>query len=239
MPTFRHGKATRVLIHATDMSEFLNEVTATVEIETAETTTFTADDKTYITGLGDGTMSLSGLFDSTAGAIDPVLRGRIGVEQMPVTVYPSGLALGNPAIVSGGEITSYETTSPVADVVSVSVEVQSSGGLHHGNGLLALLNTAASVNGTSVDQSASTSSGVIANMHVTANTRDASSTIKVQHSQDNITFTDLATFTGVAASTTVGESITAAGNVLRYLRAQVVPGGSSGSITVNVAAARR
>ena len=73
MPTFRHGKHTAVFINGTNMSAFLNSASSTMAIETAETTTFGDQDKTYITGLSDGTVSMSGFFDSTAGASDAVL----------------------------------------------------------------------------------------------------------------------------------------------------------------------
>jgi len=94
MPTFRHGKKTAVLLNGTDMSPFLNEATTTTEIETAETTAFSDDDKTYIVGLSDGTISTSGMFDSTAGASDEVLRGLIANDDNTFTVLPEGGGLG-------------------------------------------------------------------------------------------------------------------------------------------------
>jgi hypothetical protein len=239
MPTFRHGKKTAVLLNGTDMSPFLNEATTTQEIETAETTTFGDQDKTYIAGLSDGTISTSGLFDSTAGASDAVLSGIIAQEDNTFTVLPEGAALGNRSVIANGQLTSYEISSPVGDVVAISAEVQADGGLYHGAALTGFQVISASGVTGSVDLSASSSNGLLANLHVTANDRDGATTIKVQDSADASTWADLVTFTSVSASTTVGESITTTGTVNRYLRAEHVPAGSSGSVTYHVSVARR
>lgn len=239
MPTFRHGKRTTVLLNGTDMSPFLNEATTTQEIETAETTTFSDTDKTYIVGLGDGTISTSGLFDSSAGASDAVLSGLIQQDDNTFTVLPEGNGAGRRAIVANGELTSYEISSPVADVVAISAEVQADGGLYHGVDLTGQNVVSASGVTTGLDHGSATHSGVLANLHVTANDRDGATTIKVQHSADDITYADLITFTSVSASATGGETITSTGTVNQYLRAEHTLAGSSGSVTYHVSAARR
>lgn len=240
MPTFRHGKRTAVLFNGTDMSPYLNEATTTQEIETAETTTFSDSDKTYIAGLADGTISTSGLFDSTAGASDAVLNGMIQQEDNTFTVLPEGNTIGNRAIIANGELTTYEISSPVGDVIAISAEIQADGGLLHGVALASAVNTgSASATTTAVNNGSATTSGGLYNLHVTANTHDGISTIKVQHSSDNLTFADLVTFSNVSASTTVGESITSTGTVNQYLRTLSTLAGASGSVTYNVAAARR
>lgn len=239
MPTFRHGKRTVVLLNGTDMSPFLNEATQTHEIETAETTTFSDNDKTYITGLADGTISTSGLFDGTANASNDVLSGAIGQEDNTFTVLPEGATAGARSIIANGQLTSYEVSSPVGDVVAISAEVQADGGLFSGRALNPLTNTGTSASLASVNDGAATSGGGLFNLHVVANTRDGASTIRVQHSADNATWADLVTFTVVSASITSGESITSTGTVNQYLRAAHTLAGSSGSITYHVSAARR
>jgi hypothetical protein len=240
MPTFRHGKKTAVLLNGTNMSPFLNEATTTTEIETAETTTFGTQDKTYIMGLSDGTISTSGLFDSTAGASNDVLTGLINQEDNTFTVMPEGVAAGNPAVIANGQMTSYEVSSPVGDVISISAEVQADGGLLHGVALTGLVNTgSASATTTGINNGSSTANGALFNLHVTANSRDGAATLKVQHSSDNVSYVDLVTFTTVSASVTAGESITSTGTVNQYLRTLSTLAGSSGSVTYNISAARR
>jgi hypothetical protein len=239
MPTFRHGKRTVVLMNGTDMSPYLNEATQTQSIETAETTTFADDDKTYITGLGDGTISTSGLFDSTAGASNDVLSGAIGQEDNTFTVLPEGATKGARSVIANGQLTSYDVTSPVADVVAISAEIQADGGLFTGFALNGLTSTGTSASLTSVNTGGSSSGGGLFNLHVTANTRDGAATVKVQHSADDATWADLVTFSSISASATDGESITSTGTVNQYLRATHTLAGSSGSITYHVSAARR
>lgn len=240
MPTFRHGKKTAVLLNGTNMSPFLNEATSTTEIETAETTTFGDSDKTYITGLADGTISTSGLFDSTAGASNDVLTGIIGQDDNTFTVLPEGATAGSGAIIANGQLTSYEVSSPVGDVIAISAEVQADGGLLHGVALTGLVSTgSASATTTGINNGASTANGGLFNLHVTANNRDGTTTIKVQHSSDDLTYADLVTFTNVSASATVGESITSTGTVNQYLRTLSTLAGASGSVTYHVSAARR
>jgi hypothetical protein len=239
MPTFRHGKKTAVLLNGTNMSPFLNEATTTQEMETAETTAFGDQDKTYIVGLADGTISTSGMFDSTAGASDAVLSGIIATEDNTFTVLPEGATAGTRAVVANGQMTSYEISSPVGDVVAISAEIQADGGLYHGLALNGLQIVSASGVSASYDHGSATSNGIIANLHVTANDRDGAATIKVQDSADGSTWADLVTFTSVSASTTVGESITSTGTVNRYLRAEHTLAGASGSVTFHVSAARR
>ena len=240
MPTFRHGKATAVLFNGTDMSPFLNEATTTTEIETAETTTFGSTDKTYITGLADGTISTSGLFDSTANASNAVLTGMIATEDNTFTVLPEGAFAGRRSVIANGQLTSYEVSSPVGDVVAISAEIQADGGLLHGVALTGLETTSsASATTAAIDNSASTAFGALFSLHVVSNDRDGATTIKVQHSADDLTYADLVTFTNVSASVTDGESITSTGTVNRYLRTLSTLAGSSGSVTYHVSAARR
>jgi len=77
---FLHGKGTAVVFNQSDLSSYFNDATITRTVETAETTAFGASSKTYIVGLQDGTVSLSGMFDGSAGAVDEVLQGVLGTE---------------------------------------------------------------------------------------------------------------------------------------------------------------
>jgi hypothetical protein len=73
MPTFRHGKSTSFKVDnsggsLTDISDTLTDVSFPETIETAETTSFGSNAKTYIVGLKDATISVSGNFDATVDA---------------------------------------------------------------------------------------------------------------------------------------------------------------------------
>jgi len=237
---FKHGKNTGVLVDDANLSPYFNEASASQDVETAETTTFGSSAKSYIIGLKDGTMSMSGMFDGAADAVDDQLATTLGAEAAGyTTVAPEGLTIGNASYSCQARKTSYEVSSPVGDVVSTSLSVQADGGIDRGVLLGAATAVTTTGEGASQDNAASSADGGAAYLHVTANTRDGSSTFKVQHSSDNTTWADLATFTAVSATSTASEKVSVTGTVNRYLRASHAPGGSSGSVTYTMAFARK
>lgn len=249
MPTFRHGKNIAVFADQYDVGQYFNEMSAGASVDTGETTAFGTPGgaKTYVTGIEDGTVSTAGMFDGTALAVDEYLSGVVGSgTDIVFTACWEGLAaIGYRATLCSTQETSYEVTSPVADVVSIKAEWQGNGGLDQGvvlAGRQAFGGTGASVNNTAVDNAAASTNGGVAHLHVTANARTAASTVKVQHSTDNTTFVDLVTFTAVGASPALAAQrvvIAPGTTVNRYVRAQVSPGGTTNTVTVTVSFARR
>lgn len=135
MPTFVHGKNAQFELQGTNLSNTLNEISMPREIETAETTAFGNTDKTYITGLADATVSLSGMFDATVNsAINTVITNlKSGSIASASFAYgPSGSAGGAPKFTGNALVTSYEISSPVGDVVTYSLELQVTGGVTGG-----------------------------------------------------------------------------------------------------------
>jgi hypothetical protein len=137
MPTFKHGKNAYFALDGVagtlvTISDTLNEISLPQEIETAETTVFGVADKTYITGLGDATVSLSGMFDAT---VDAMINGNIAnlksgsVATLSFEYGPSGSTASARKFSGEAIITSYEIGSPVGDVISASLELQVTGGV--------------------------------------------------------------------------------------------------------------
>lgn len=137
MPTFKHGKNAYFALDGTaaslvNISSTLNEIGMPRQIESAETTAFGNNDKTYITGLGDATISLSGMFDATT---DTMISGNIAnlksgsVSSLTFEYGPAGSASAQPKFTGEALITSYEISSPVGDVVTYSLELQVTGGV--------------------------------------------------------------------------------------------------------------
>jgi len=113
-----------------DYSAYLEEVSMPRSIETAETTTFGSSAKSYITGLSDATISISGKFDSAA---DATLAGVLGQAATLSFEYgPAGSTAG--LIKYSGEciMTSYEIGASVGDAVTASVELQVTGTITRG-----------------------------------------------------------------------------------------------------------
>lgn len=237
---FIHGKSATVLFGAYNLSTYLNELGLTKTIETGETTTFSSDSKTYVVGLQDGTASLSGLFDGDANAIDEVMQSAIASDNRDVsTLSPAAEAVGVVAYLVDAHTGSYEVSSPVADVVSVTADLQSEAGIERGVMLTDGTAVSSTSSNTGYDSGASTANGAVAHLHVTANDRDGAITVKVQDSADNLSWADLGTFSSVSSSSTTSERITISGTVNRYVRADFTVAGSSGSATIHVSIARR
>jgi hypothetical protein len=145
---FVHGKNAYVAMEAsvgagtvTDYSAYFNDISLSRSIETAETTTFGDSDKEYIVGLRDATVSLSGLFDGSSGAIDEVLEGLLGAGKIVVHLATNGSTASttNPVYkldggtgnfsAPGAIITSYDISPAVGDVIPFSVDIQVSGAI--------------------------------------------------------------------------------------------------------------
>lgn len=237
---FRHGKAAKVLINQFDVSSYLNDGSVSQSIETGETTNYGSGGvKTYVVGLTDSTLSLSGLWDGAASAIDEIVQAQLGTDPEVVTFAPEGLTAGRRLITCTPIATSYEVSSPVADVVSISFEAQSSDRLDRGISLSDLTSISATGNGTSQDNTVSTSNGGVGTLHVPVNTRNGATTFLVQHSADNSTWATLVTFTSVGSTTVTSERVAVTGTVNRYLRVQYTVAGTTGALTFHASFARR
>lgn len=239
---FVHGKGTVVLINATNMSSYLKEASTNNTVETADVTAFgTTGAKSYIVGLKDGAVSLSGMFDGGVAASDEIFQQALGASEGVVSVFSDGDAIGKRGLTAGIHETSYNLTSPVGDVVSATAELQATGGIDASVSLHAVGAETSTGNATSHDGTASSANGGVATLHVTANTRNGSTTIKIQHSADNSTWADLVTFSTVATTITTQERVAVASGttVNRYLRATHTLAGSTGSITYQASFGRR
>ena len=130
MPTFVHGKSTHFTIDDTagspqDISDTLTSVDFPETIETAETTAFGATSKSYIVGLRDASLSISGIWDAT---VDSYF---IGTEPASRTfIYgPAGNTASNVKYTGECILTSYSLSNPVGDVVTYSADFQCTGGV--------------------------------------------------------------------------------------------------------------
>jgi predicted secreted protein len=131
MPTFRHGKNAIFKITDSgatlrDISNVVKEVTLPRSIETGETTSFGSGAKTYVTGLSDATISVSGTFDAT---VDGYLAGLIGSDATAFEYGPEGSTSTRIKFTGSAILTKYEIGAPVGDVVTFSAEFQVSGAI--------------------------------------------------------------------------------------------------------------
>lgn len=113
-----------------DISAYLDDISFPQPVETAETTTFGASSKTYIVGLKDSTVSLSGKWDST---LDGYVAPALGQSATLSFEYgPAGSTGGNVKYSGEAIITSFDVSAPIGDVVTVSIELQVTGAVTRG-----------------------------------------------------------------------------------------------------------
>jgi hypothetical protein len=147
MPTFRHGKGSAFRINdvagtSRDISNTIEEVSFPREIEAAETSTFGTSAKTYIAGLSDSKITVSGKFDATASTGPDIIFPAMIAAQATQTVTasggndsdsnffqfgPEGSTTGRVRYSGKVIVTNYEVGAPVGDIVSYSVELQVNG----------------------------------------------------------------------------------------------------------------
>jgi len=132
---FTHGKDSVFKLDnsggsLTDISTYVNNVDFPETADVSETTTLGADNKTYIAGLKDATISLSGLWDATADAIFGAVVGQSAT--LSYEYSPEGTASGKVKYTGEAILTSYAISSPVGDAVGYSADLQVSGSVTRG-----------------------------------------------------------------------------------------------------------
>ena len=128
MPTFVHGKSTDFAIDDTggssrNISDTLSDVSFPQTIDTAETTAFGSSNKSYIVGLKDTTISVTGIWDAT---VDGYLSGTEPASR--TFIYgPAGSTSGNVKYTGEAIMTNYSQANPVGDVVTFTADFQVTG----------------------------------------------------------------------------------------------------------------
>ena len=224
----RHGKATNLLIGAYNVSQWMNSISTTETIDTAETTPFQVNDKTYILGLPDAKVDFGGRFEQATAAqvtagnpmIGNIIVGQIQTQAMSAVIMASwgvGINPGDYCEYGTELVTSWQVTSPVAGLVTVSGSSQISNGLAHGIQLLAETTVTATTTGTAQSFALPVGIGpgqatwqvafIVEVMTAT------SVTMKVQTSADGVTWVDLAgasqLFTAIGSVSLEGLSVPA------------------------------
>jgi len=134
MPTFQHGKSTVFKVDDSgatprDISTAVSSVSFPREVDATETTSFGSNQRTYIVGLANSTVSVEGYFDST---FDGYLAGIVGAVAGTIEYGPMGSTVSNIKYTAEAILTSYELSSGVGDAVTFSAEFQITGAVTRG-----------------------------------------------------------------------------------------------------------
>lgn len=125
---FVHGKDSYFKVASTDLSAYLNSISVSRSADTAETTTFSSGTKTFIAGLKDATITLSGMFDAT---VYSTIAGWLGTSQT-WEYGPAGNGNGKVKVSGSGIVTAVEMASAVGEAVTANITVQVSGAVTDG-----------------------------------------------------------------------------------------------------------
>ena len=256
MPTFVHGKGTKVYLDEFEMTDYFNSADVALTNDTAEVTAYGATSKSYLLGLADGTLSMSGMWTADTDGSDEELQAILGsASAANITVAEAGGTIGNRATIARCDEVNYAISNPVADVSTITADFQGTstsgalGAMTYGVTAGVQLSTGASIDynalgnlaGVDAPLAASSSAGGAGLLHVPTNSiSGGTTTIKIQHdsASDFSSAADLISFTAVGASSKTSEMVVCSGTVNRYVRATASTAGSSGSITFMVSFAR-
>lgn len=244
-PVFRHGKGFGVYANQYNLGRVVTDSQSGWSCDTADTTVYGDNDRSFQAGLRNGSMSLNGFVDASPSSLIAELRDQWAALEGSTT--PAVISWGDFSAVNGkvrlvlGHVTQADVSAPTADMAKASMACQPDGGVR--TGALIRLLAQRTTTGASAQYdwkgSASTQSlGVVGHLHVTATSGVTTATIKVQHSSSGASWADVLTFANSTGPK--GNRQTAAGVTLkRYVRETLSSlAGSSPKITYAVSFSR-
>ena len=122
---FVHGKSTFISLNAVDLSAFTNESSLSRGADSHDVTTYGKNDHVFEGGLGLNTASMSGIYDNGSAGPRDTIEPLVGTV-VTLIRRPEGTGSGKPQDSVAVLVTSYVETSPVADMVTWSAELQCS-----------------------------------------------------------------------------------------------------------------
>lgn len=123
---FVHGKGAVVTIDGDPLTGYSNSIEWARSADSHDVTTYGKDDHVFGGGLGNGTATITGIYDSTAltgpRAILEPLEGTV----VELVYRPEGTGTGKPERTVDVLVTGYTETVPVADMITWQVTLQMS-----------------------------------------------------------------------------------------------------------------
>lgn len=233
----------RVMADQFDISQFLQKMNPVRNRDFVPCEDLTSTSHEYTPALRGGSLMLEGMYRTNAivGTSLHDILASLPNTQIIITGYPDTRVIGKPAMLIYADVVKYNLDTPVADLVKAQIECTSQKwAVEEGVSLHDLTAETGTGNSTSVDNGAATTNGGVGVLHCTAIAGGAPSVVvKIQHSTNGSTWADLLTFTAATAATKERIEVAAGTTVNRFLREVHTFGGTTTSITHNVAFARR
>lgn len=225
----------RVFINSAHVSGYMNHFKCDYSRTFSDVSNALSTGTQWLPGLIGGSIAVDGMYNDAAGSLSTVMQAAIGTDNGElVTLCPAGTALGTPCFMAICDPSEITIDAKVTDAVMVKTTGAPDDGIDMGIVLHTFQAETATANGTGVDNAASTANGGVGLLHLTTFSGLTNIIVKIDHSTDNVTFTNLITF-----STAVGvtqQRSTVSGTVNRYLRASwTVTGTGSASFIASFA----
>lgn len=125
----KHGKNAYFSLGGSSLTTYLTSIDISETTDMAETSAMGQNSKSYIPGMKDTTISLSGWYSGTAaGGPDAVIAPLKGTATPTAFEYgPAGTASSEVKYTGSAFVTSYAVSSPAQDTIAFSAELQVSG----------------------------------------------------------------------------------------------------------------
>lgn len=124
--TFVHGRNTYISLNAVDLSAYVTTSQLEKTADKHDVTTYGQSTHVYNGGLGDGTATMSGVYDNGASGPRASIQALIGTTCTLVR-RPDGTGTGKAQDSVTVLVEKYVETNPVADMVTWSCDMQLSG----------------------------------------------------------------------------------------------------------------
>lgn len=212
-----HGKNTDAYVNGYVLSTYFKSMNFSATKELADVTTFKKNSKVYVPGLQDATLSMDGIYDGVADAVDQVLKAAIDSDLGSIVSYmPEGDLFGKKSFSINSHQSGYEVNSDIGDVSQVTAEFQ--GNDTYVQGLIHHIMSAEGVagNGTGIDGvSVSTPNGGMLYVHMTTGT---TLVVILQDSADGAVWADVAGGSLTVGSARTAVSLAISGTIRRHTR---------------------
>lgn len=228
MPTFFHGSKSRLWFNGRDISTYMRSMRGTINLDTADISTFGETYKKYIAAMQDATLAAEGIYDGAASRIDSYIDDAISASEP--SVYTWCIAhdlIGRRAwCVQAGE-SNYEIKAGMSDAATFTLEArpQSTGGFQAGTILWAGSTISSCTTGTGASLSSSNGYGGTLYIQV-GGMGSGSFGWQLENSGCDADYKAILTGSYTAACYN-GYRVTASGNVNTWFRMTACPGGAS------------
>ena len=207
-----HGKGSKVFVNGKHLSAYFDSFDLQLSADTAEKSAFQDTAKGYVGGMTGATLSLNGFFDEAATAADKILADAIATRSV-WCVFPDGDAITKSGYGIDGSNNSHQVMSTKDDCARIAAACQSDVGADRIVSILALGSKTSSGSGTVNNNGGASTDGAA---YLQAISVTGSVAVKIEHSADNSSWSDLVAFTAVAGIKAERKAIT--GEIKQYTK---------------------